>query len=114
MSDSASDTRIDRRDFGRVTLGAFGAAAVAGRTAQPTAQNVATIKLCVQSSATPSDEQLLFLKQLGAEYVSVGSTPELRTADGFQQIKTRYADNGITVPRWWAGTMHRPHMDSRT
>src|SRR4029453_2260617 len=44
-----------------------------------------------------SDEQLLFLKQLGAEYVSVASTPELRTAEGFQQIKKSYADNGITV-----------------
>ena len=50
------------------------------------------VKLCVQSPATPSDEQLLFLKQLGAEYVSVGSTPDLRTAEGFMQIKKRYAD----------------------
>ena len=50
-----------------------------------------------QSPATPSDEQLLFLKQIGAEYVSVGSTPDLRTAEGFLQIKKRYADAGITV-----------------
>jgi mannonate dehydratase len=40
---------------------------------------------------------LLFLKQIGAEYVSVGSTPDLRTAEGFIQIKKRYADAGITV-----------------
>ena len=46
---------------------------------------------------TPSDEQLLFLKQLGAGYVSVGSPPDLRTAEGFMQIKKRYADAGITV-----------------
>ena len=55
------------------------------------------IKLCAQSSPKPSDEQLLFLKQLGAEYVSVGSTPDLRTAEGFKQIEKRYADAGITV-----------------
>src|SRR6202008_2126573 len=30
-------------------------------------------------------------------YVSVGSTPDLRTAEGFLQIKKRYADAGITV-----------------
>jgi mannonate dehydratase len=98
MSDSVTDPGIDRRDFARVTLGAVGAAALARRNAQTAAEKAsASIKLCVQSSATPSDEQLLFLKQLGAEYVSVGSTPELRTADGFMQIKKRYADAGITV-----------------
>ena len=29
--------------------------------------------------------------------MSVGSTPDLRTAEGFLQIKKRYADAGITV-----------------
>src|SRR5262245_4131955 len=98
MSDPSTETGIDRRDFGRVTLGAFGAAALAGRRTESAPQKTgSTIKLCVQSPATPSDEQLLFLKQLGAEYVSVASTPELRTAEGFMQIKKRYADGGITV-----------------
>ena len=73
MSDPSTDTAIYRRDFGRVTLGALGAAALAGQSAQTAAQKTGpTVKLCVQSSPTPSDEQLLFLKQLGAEYVSVG------------------------------------------
>jgi len=98
MRHHSIDTGIDRRDFARVTVGALGAAALAGQNAQAAAQTTRPgIKLCVQSSATPSDEQLLFLKQLGAEYVSVASTPELRTADGFLQIKKRYADAGITV-----------------
>jgi len=51
----------------------------------------------VQSPANPTDDDLLFLKQLGAEYVSVGSPPELRTAEGFIQIKKRFASAGITV-----------------
>ena len=55
------------------------------------------IKLCAQSSAKPTDEQLLFLQQIGAEYVSVGSSPDLRTTEGFMQIKKRYGDAGITV-----------------
>src|SRR5215510_5653934 len=98
MPDPSTDTGIDRRDFGRVTLGAFGAAALGGQRTQSAPQKTgSTIKLCVQSPATPSDEQLLFLKQLGAEYVSVASTPELRTAEGFMQIKKRYADGGATV-----------------
>ena len=89
----------NRRDFGKMalggTLGALLAASRSGRaTVHPSAPG---IKLCAQSGATPTDDQLLFLKQIGAEYVSVGSTPDLRTAEGFLQIKKRYADAGITV-----------------
>ena len=91
----------DRREFGRIALtGTFGAAACLGSAGQKSAvgRHIAPgIKLCAQSSAKPTDEQLLFLKQIGAEYVSVGSTPDLRTAEGFRKIKKRYADAGITV-----------------
>jgi len=55
------------------------------------------IKICVQSPPKPTDDDLLFIRQLGVEYVSVGSTPDLRTAEGFLQIKNRYAEAGINV-----------------
>ena len=97
MSDQSS-LFLERREFERLALGALGAAAFAGRGASAQdPRGTPGIKLCVQSPASPSDEQLLFLKQIGAEYVSVGSTPDLRTAEGFLQIKKRYADAGITV-----------------
>ena len=97
MPRRTSTSDIGRRDFARLTMGALGATAL-GVPAAPAAAKVAPgIKLCVQSSPTPTDEQLLFLKQLGAAYVSVGSSPELRTAEGFMQITKRYADAGITV-----------------
>ena len=93
----------NRREFGRRALGGA-SSALLGALLAPLRSGRATvhasapgIKLCAQSGATPSDEQLLFLKQLGVEYVSVGSTPDLRTAEGFLQIKKRYADAGITV-----------------
>ena len=97
--DRTTPPGIGRRDFTRAMMGSLGAAALAGPAAARQAPGRITpgIKLCVQSSPNPSDEQLLFLKQLGASYVSVGSTPEVRTADGFMQIKKRYADAGITV-----------------
>jgi mannonate dehydratase len=84
----------NRRDLGKLALAYLAAAPQAHGTATP---NAPGIKLCAQSGAKPSDDQLLFLKEIGAEYVSVGSTPDLRTAEGFQQIKKRYADGGITV-----------------
>ena len=102
MKISDSKSRPDRREFGKLALGgAAGAAAFlasGGGAAKGSVHKSAPgIKLCGQASAKPSDEELLFLKQIGVEYVSVGSTPDLRTADGFLQIKKRYADAGITV-----------------
>ena len=107
------DGTIARRDFARLLAGTLGAAALGGRRMQAAQPRVAPgIKLCVQSPAAPSDEQLLFLKQLGAEYVSVGSPPDLRTAEGFAQIKKRYADAGITV--WNIGNVSVHNMPEVT
>ncbi len=87
-----------RRDFGKMALGGVMGGLLAPRMARATVHpNTPGIKLCAQSGATPTDEQLLFLKQIGAEYVSVGAPPEMRTAEGFLAIKKRYADAGITV-----------------
>jgi mannonate dehydratase len=92
-----------RRDFGRMALaGTLGAGALLGPAARGMAaadsnRSGSGIKLCAQAPARPTDEQLLFLKQIGAEYASVGAPPDLRTAEGFLQIKKRYADAGITV-----------------
>jgi mannonate dehydratase len=91
----------DRREFFKLAAGGALAAGVLLSAAEPASakvkKNASGIKLCAQAPAKPTDDDLLFLKQTGAEYVSVGSTPDLRTADGFKQIKKRYADAGITV-----------------
>jgi len=90
-----------RREFGKVALtGAWGARAfldTAGRSSAAVHQKKSAIKLCAQFPAQPTDQELLFLNQIGAEYVSVASPPDLRTAEGFLRIKKRYADAGITV-----------------
>jgi mannonate dehydratase len=91
----------DRREFVKLAVGGvLGGAALlpSSRIASAAVHKSAPgIKLCAQTSAKPTDEELLFLKQIGAEFVSVQSTPDLRTAEGFMQIKKRYADAGITV-----------------
>jgi mannonate dehydratase len=109
MSSSGSDIRKaaelpiepDRREFFKMAAGALGTATLMPSLAVTAAgvvnKNASGIKLCAQATAKPTDDDLLFLKQMGAEYVSVGSTPDLRTAEGFMQIKKRYADAGITV-----------------
>lgn len=91
----------ERRRFGQMIVGGVlgaGALATSSVKSSPTVhQNAPGIKLCGQFPAKPTDDDLLFLKQIGVEYVSVASTPDLRTAEGFLKIKTRYADAGITV-----------------
>jgi mannonate dehydratase len=91
----------DRRGFVKLAVGGVLGTAVflpsATTASATTHKNAPGIKLCAQTSAKPTDDELLFLKQIGAEYVSVGSTSDLRTAQGFMQIKKRYADAGITV-----------------
>ena len=111
------DSRIDpnRRQFGKAALGgALGASLLASaNTASGSVhKNAPGIKLCAQAPAKPTDDELLFLKEIGAEYVSVGSTPDLRTAEGFQQIKKRYADGGITV--WNIGNTSVHNMSEVT
>ena len=108
MNTNASDSGAggepsgpDRREFGRVALaGALGAAGLlgpAGRASTAPPRAGPGIKLCAQSPAEPSDDQLLFLRQIGAAYVSVAAPPGLRTAEGFLRIRRRYADAGIEV-----------------
>src|SRR5262245_39994134 len=103
-----------RREFGRMAVtGTVGAAAFLGSSQKAPAQpDKPGIKLCAQFPADPSDEQLLFLKQIGAEYVSVGSTRSLRTAEGFLRINQRYAHAGSTV--WNSGTTDLRNMPEGT
>jgi mannonate dehydratase len=92
--------RQDRRNFGKTVVGAIGAVgfrAQPGGNAAGAQSKRSAIKLCAQSAARPTDEQLLFLNQIGAEYVSVAAPQDMRTAQGFAQIKERYATAGITV-----------------
>jgi mannonate dehydratase len=123
MSDSEVKERTlnarfnsSRREFGRAVLGAaLGGAALPVPTHtgfRAIHQNAPGIKISVQSPADPTDEDLLFLKQLGAEYVSVASPPELRTAGGFLQIKKRYESAGVTV--WNIGNMSVHNMPDVT
>jgi mannonate dehydratase len=106
----------DRREFVKLAVGgALSGTALLASTAPAAAsvhKSAPSIKLCAQTSAKPTDEELLFLKQMGAQYVSVASTPDLRTAEGFLAIKKRYADAGITV--WNIGNMSVHNMPEVT
>ncbi len=104
-SDSRESTDLsaspDRREFVKLAVAsAFGASAFLSASSSASAtvhKSEPGFKLTGQAPAKPTDDDLLFFNQIGAKYVSVGSTPDLRTGEGFMQIKKRYADAGITV-----------------
>ena len=106
----------DRREFVKLAVG--GALSAAGvfaspRTASATVHQVPRASSCARRLPPSRPTRICsFSSRSGAEYVSVGSTPDLRTAEGFLQIKKRYADAGITV--WNIGNTNVHNMPEVT
>jgi mannonate dehydratase len=99
-------TGPDRREFVKLAVGgALGASALlsSARTASAIEYtNSPGIKFSSNDEpANPTDDQLLFLNQIGIKYVNVDTTPDQRTLESFMKIKKRYAEAGIAV--WTIG-----------
>lgn len=92
--------QMNRREVGKMALaGALGAmlldtphASAALVRAQPPG-----IKLGSAAPADPTDEDLLFFRQLGVDCVYCAVTPETSGVESLLKIKKRYADAGLTV-----------------
>src|SRR5207248_11320321 len=85
-----------RREFGKVALGA--AALVSTRAGSATVHpNPPGIKIATSYRANPSEEDLLFLNQIGVEYVSLGATQEAANAESFTRRREAYEAAGIKV-----------------
>ena len=77
-----------------------GAAALAAsrRGASATVHpNPPGIKIATSFKANPTDDDLLFLQQIGVEYVSLPATPETANAESFTKMRERYEAGGIKV-----------------
>jgi mannonate dehydratase len=85
---------MTRRDFGRMAVSGALAARSAAATVRPQPSG---IKLGSVAPANPTDEDLLFFKQLGVDCVFCAVTPEFNSVEGLLRIKKRYADAGLTV-----------------
>jgi mannonate dehydratase len=91
---------LNRRELGKVALGgALGATLLSSfqsgsAVVRPQPPG---IKLGSAAPADPTDEDLLFYKQLGVDCVFCAVTPELNSVEGLLTIKKRYAAAGLTV-----------------
>jgi len=79
---------------------ALGAAALLSRGGGAKAAvhpNPPGIKIATSYRADPTDDDLLFLTQIGVEYVSLPATPENTNAESFTKMRERYGSAGIKV-----------------
>jgi mannonate dehydratase len=92
--------QLSRRELSQAALGSALGAAL---TSSPQSSSATVrpqppgIKLGSTAPADPTDEDLLFLKQLGVDCVYCPVTPEFNSVEGLLNIKKRYADGGLTV-----------------
>jgi len=91
---------LNRREVGKLALaGALGA--MLFDSSQTNAESVRPqppgIKLGSAAPADPTDEDLLFFRQLGVDCVYCAVTPDRSSVESLLKIKKRYADAGLTV-----------------
>jgi mannonate dehydratase len=115
-SDRSSGYYPGRREFGRLAFaGAAGAAALFNHdiTAAPKIAKLSPgIKLSVQVSTDPSDEDLQFVKQLGVEYVNIPTGGERATYENFLRLRQKVEAAGLKV--WNIGNSNVHNMEEVT
>jgi mannonate dehydratase len=95
--------QLSRRELGKIALGAMGAAALGWSRSSSASPAVVRpelpgIHLALDAPVHPTDEDLLFFKQVGVDVVYVrGTKPEDQTVEGLLALKKRYADAGLAV-----------------
>jgi len=97
---TSSRTLLNRRELGKIAFGgALGATLLSSSQSDSAVVRPQTpgIKLGSAAPADPTDEDLLFFKQLGVDCVFCAVTPELNSVEGLLTIKKRYAAAGLTV-----------------
>jgi mannonate dehydratase len=106
----------ERRKFAKLALvGALGGTALLGHSRQSVAElhNLPPgIKIAVQLSSDPHDEDLQFVKQLGAEYVTIWVHADEATYENFVRLREKVEGAGLKV--WNIGDSNVHNMQEVT
>jgi len=98
--------RQSRREFGKLALaGALTAATGAARVHK----NPPGIKLSVQVGSDPGDEELQFVRQLGAEYVNIWVRAPAATLENFARLRQKVEGAGLKI--WNIGNTDVHNME---
>jgi mannonate dehydratase len=85
-----------RRDFSKMALGGAALLASASKSSATLRPIPPGIKIGT-SAGQPTEDNLIYLKQLGVTWVSLGASPETATAEGFKKMKQQWEDGGFKV-----------------
>jgi len=103
--------QIRRRDLARIAIAA--AAAKAAPPARATIHpNPPGIKLSVQVSTDPGDDELQFVRQLGVGYVNIPTRGPTATYENFTRLKAKVEGAGLKV--WNIGNSSVHNMEEVT
>lgn len=101
-----------RRAFGKLAL----AGTLGGSAPRPAAAKMVKpppgIKLSVQVGSDPSEEDLQFVKQLGVQYVNIGSAGKQATYENFLRLRKKVEAAGLKV--WNIGNRDVHNMEEVT
>ena len=87
---------LGRREFAQIAMG--GAALLSAAT--PSSAKMTPIPPGIKigtSAGQPSEENMLYLKQLGVTWVSLGASTETATAEGFIKMREQWEAGGFKV-----------------
>jgi mannonate dehydratase len=111
-----TDFNPERRRFAKLALaGALGGAAWLGEGERGNAKLhdiPPGIKIAVQLSADPTDEDLQFVRQLGVEYVTIWVHANEATAENFVRLRAKVKAAGLKV--WNIGNLNVHNMEEVT
>ena len=111
-----ADFDPERRRFAKLALaGALGGAAwlAQGEHVDAKLHDIPPgIKIAVQLSADPTDEDLQFVRQLGVEYVTIWVHANEATAENFVRLRTKVEAAGLKV--WNIGNLNVHNMEEVT
>jgi len=114
--DGKASFNLERRKFAKLALaGALGGAAwlSPGQQSKGELHNLPPgIKIAVQLGPDPSDEDLQFVKQLGAEYVSIWLHAKEATYENFLRLREKVEAAGLKV--WNIGNLNVHNMEEVT
>src|SRR5574341_1275681 len=99
-----------RRDFARLALA--GAASLSAAARKPLPDLAPGIKISLQVPTDPSDEDLQFAQQLGAEYVNIPTGGERATLENFARLKKKVEAASLKV--WNIGNSNVHNMPEVT
>jgi len=104
-----------RRRFGKLLFsGVLGGEALllSAGSSKAAKKNTSSIKLAAQLSSNFSDEDLMLVKQLGIEYVTMGTSGETATYENFLRLRQEIEAEGLKV--WNIGNSDVHNMEEVT